>query len=374
VFSPDGRTLHTAGSDSVIIWDVEGDRRLMRPFRTNTSTYPGYSVPSFSISPDGRTLAVATVDGLVDLIDTETLRRTGGFKAFAGRPALAIEYAPDGRRLAVAGGGGVGLWDAGSGERLGPLLRRPRPVLEKPNQVPALAVSQGGLLAAAGTGGQNAHTTTPGAVRIWDLDELEPIRPPLRLPYRALGLAFSPDGSQLAIAGRDGVEVRDVASGERLASLRSDDEVGSVAFSPDGRLLAGGQVEGGALVWATDGWRQVGHLAHVGGVPVGLAFSPDGRWLATSTGGTVVLWDVGSQQPIGSPLPVPFASDFIVTARFTPDGDRLFAVSDQGEAIRFDADPEAWVQHACAVAGDLTPEQWEEVVPEQDYISVCPAG
>jgi WD40 repeat protein len=247
-------------------------------------------------------------------------------------------------------------------------------VLEKPNQVPALAVSQGGLLAAAGTGGQNAHTTTPGAVRIWDLDELEPIRPPLRLPYRALGLAFSPDGSQLAIAGRDGVEVRDVASGERLASLRSDDEVGSVAFSPDGRLLAGGQVEGGALVWATDGWRQVGHLAHVGGVPVGLAFSPDGRWLATSTGGTVVLWDVGSQQPIGSPLPVPFASDFIVTARFTPDGDRLFAVSDQGEAIRFDADPEAWVQHACAVAGDLTPEQWEEVVPEQDYISVCPAG
>jgi hypothetical protein len=32
------------------------------------------------------------------------------------------------------------------------------------------------------------------------------------------------------------------------------------------------------------------------------------------------------------------------------------------------------VQHACAVAGGLTPEQWAELVPEQDYISVCPSG
>ena len=64
-----------------------------------------------------------------------------------------------------------------------------------------------------------------------------------------------------------------------------------------------------------------------------------------------------------------------MTTHFTPDGDRLFAVSDAGNAIRFEVDLEAWVQHACAVAGGgLTPEQWEEVVPEQDYVSVCPAG
>ncbi len=65
----------------------------------------------------------------------------------------------------------------------------------------------------------------------------------------------------------------------------------------------------------------------------------------------------------------------MVTARFTPDGDRLFAVSDAGQAISWEVEPEAWVQHACAVAGgDLTLEQWAEVVPEQEYISVCPSG
>ena len=99
----------------------------------------------------------------MELIDSETLRRSGGFEAFANRSALAIEYSPDGRRLAVAGaGGGVGLWDAGSGKRAGRLLRAPvGPARHNPRDVRALALGTGGLLAAAGVG---------GAVRTWDLD------------------------------------------------------------------------------------------------------------------------------------------------------------------------------------------------------------
>ena len=103
-----------------------------------------------------------------------------------------------------------------------------------------------------------------------------------------------------------GVDVRDPRSGERLARLRSDRTVGSVAFSPDGRLLAGGQVDGSTLVWATDDWGRVGQPLTLGERErdSGRRFSPDGRTLATShNDGTVVLWDVGSQQPIGSPLP-----------------------------------------------------------------------
>ena len=119
VFSPDGDTLYTDGADSVIVWDVDGDRRLIRPFHTNTDTSPFGSLPTFAISPDARTLAVARPDGRVDLIDAQTLRRAGGFEAFTDR-ALAIEYSPDGGLLAVAGGrGGVGLWETGSGKRVG---------------------------------------------------------------------------------------------------------------------------------------------------------------------------------------------------------------------------------------------------------------
>ncbi len=319
----------------------------------------------------------------MDLIDAETLRSSGGFEAFAGRSALAIEYSPDGRRLAVAGtGGGVGLWDAGSGKRVGPLLRAPRgPNLKNPHDVQALAFGQGGLLAAG---------DAEGAVWIWSLDGRKLIRrlPPVSKAARGWGgvrgLAFSPDGSQLAIpfAARfwqqepDGVDVRDPRSGDRLVRLRTDRSVSSVAFSPDGGLLAGGQDNGSTFVWATDGWARVGRPLSLGRgerETLGVAFSPDGRTLASShNDGTVVLWDVGSQAPIGSPLPG--LPNTRVTADFTPDGDRLFAVSDAGEAIRWEVDPEVWAQHACDVAGELTPEQWDEVVPEQDYVSVCPPG
>jgi DNA-binding SARP family transcriptional activator/WD40 repeat protein len=401
VFSPDGRTLYTAGDDSrVIIWDVAGDRRLGVPFRTGFVHETGMDrfPPPFAISPDGRTLAVARFDGRVDLIDAETLRRTGGFEAFARRSAMAIEYAPDGRTLAVtSGGGGVGVWEAGSGRRLGPLLRSPRgPVaFRNPHDVQALAFGPGGRLAAAESGEQRhrghglQRPQLDAQVRIWDVGRHQLTGPPLRLPSAVLGLAFSPDGSQLAIpfgailSEDDGIEVRDVGSGERLARLPVDGEVRTVAFSPDGSLLAGGQGEahtgvaggvvGTAHLWATDGWWRVGApLALREATALAVAFSPDGRTLATShDDGAVVLWDVASQQPIGSPLPGP--TETYTTARFTPDGHRLFVLQDDGRAFRWEVDPAAWRRHACAVAGGgLTPEEWKQVVPEQEYIEVCP--
>jgi WD40 repeat protein len=153
--------------------------------------------------------------------------------------------------------------------------------------------------------------------------------------------------------------------------LRAD-EAGSVAFSPDGSLLAGGELDGDVLLWAADGWGRVGASLASGGIAPSVAFSPDGRALSTSDDrGAVALWDVESQQAVGPPLPG--LPDARTTARFTPDGDRLFAVSDAGRAIRWEVDPELWLQQACALAGGgPTPEQWAELVPEQDYRHVCP--
>ncbi len=387
-FSPDGRTLYTAGNDGrVIVWDVAGDRRLGRPFPRGLRGWePGHDYPpAFALSPDGRALAVARLDGRVELIDTETLRRTASFEAFPGRAAAAIDYSADGRRLAVAGeGGGVGVWDVESRAQVGALLRAPRgPRAANPRPVQALAFGQGDLLAAAEVG---------GAVRIWDVGRRELLRPPLRLPPSVYALAFSPDGSQLAVPfgadsdkGPNGVEILDVASGERVARLSPGGEVGSVAFSPDGSLLAGGMVDGGAHLWATDGWLRVGGpLARSTASTLVVEFSPDGHTLATShSDHSVALLDVASQKPIGPPLGKSWGEDAGVTARFTPDGARLFVLSDPGEgsasnlwrATRWEVDPELWLQRACAVAGGgLTPEQWEEVVPEQDYRSVCPSG
>ena len=72
------------------------------------------------------------------------------------------------------------------------------------------------------------------------------------------------------------------------------EEVGSVAFSPDGRLVAGGELDGDVLLWATDGWARapLAAVAPRSGEAPSVAFSPDGRTLATSDRDrAVVLWD-----------------------------------------------------------------------------------
>jgi WD40 repeat protein len=218
-----------------------------------------------------------------------------------------------------------------------------------------------------------------GEVRIWDLDQRQLVRAPLQVSPFAIGLDFSPDGSTLAVPfgladpNHHGVEVRDRETGEQLAELQTANEVRTVAFAPDGSLLAAGQVDGRVQLWETDGWKEAGTLVDPsGGLVLSVEFSPDGRMIATSSdGGTVALWDVEAREPIGPPLP-PLADTWL-TARFTPEGRHLFAVNDSGEALRFAVDPAVWRRHACAIAGGgLTPQQWEEIVPEQDYVDACP--
>ena len=78
--------------------------------------------------------------------------------------------------------------------------------------------------------------------------------------------------------------------------------------------------------------------------------SPDGRTLATgSTDGTIRLFDLRTQQPLGAPLPG--LPNRAVAPQFTPDGAYLFAITDAGRAYRWDVRPSSWARHACAVAG-----------------------
>ncbi len=359
--SPDGRTLYTGGYDGeVILWDLSGERRLTRPFTVRPPFGLTDTPRGIAVSPDGQTLAVTHSNGAVDLIDTGTLRRRDRLHALPGF-AAAVDFSQDGRLLAVTGqGGDVTLWDAGT---LAPAGR----LKGLPADSQSLSFSpDGDLLAAA------VNTGRP-ELRIWDVRRRASIA---KTETLAASLAFSPDGETIAAAALDrGTEIRDADTGGLVERLPTDGLSRSVAFSPDGTLLAVGQFDGVGRLYSTDDWQPIGPpLAGHSQRITYVDFSADGRTLATaSSDGTVGLWDTETQQPIRPGLTV--EPNTFVAAAFSPTGSDLFAVPTRGQGIRFDADPGAWLAHACTVAdGGLTPEQWQEIVPEQEYVEVCPSG
>ena len=154
----------------------------------------------------------------------------------------------------------------------------------------------------------------------------------------ALGtIAFSPDGELIAAAvGRQGTHVREAGTGRLVKQLRTGDSPYSVAFSPDGELLFVGQYDGRGTLLSTETWKPVGRQLEGHTARITFAeFARDGRTLVTAAAdGTARLWDVETQKPLGSPLQL--APSTYASVALSPDGARAFAVSTRGEGIGFE--------------------------------------
>jgi WD40 repeat protein len=111
----------------------------------------------------------------------------------------------------------------------------------------------------------------------------------------------------------------------------------------------------------------VGHADRV----IGVAFSPDGRMLASSGADRkIILWDVERRQEIAT---LSQESD-VPSVAFNADGSRLASGADDGTIIFWDVSLAAWRQDACQLAGrNLTQEEWERYLGTEPYQETCPA-
>lgn len=142
-------------------------------------------------------------------------------------------------------------------------------------------------------------------------------------------LAFQPKSDVLMTANRDHYDLQfcDAATGEEISAIGgTDGQRICMAFSPDGRLLATGDVQGRVvLLFAAAG---SGELQKTGSCVYGVAFSPDGRWLAACfEDGTVKVWDTEDGHLCQTIVPgraalyaVAFASDGATIATAGLDG------------------------------------------------------
>jgi hypothetical protein len=146
-------------------------------------------------------------------------------------------------------------------------------------------------------------------------------------------VAFSPDGRILASGSADKtVRLWDVSSRQLLATLTGHEEsVDSVAFSPDGRLLASGSRDKTVRLWDVSSRQLLATLTGHYNIVLSVAFSPDGRLLASASDDkTVRLWDVASRQLLATLTGHKKGVESIV---FSPDG-RLLASCSLDKTVR----------------------------------------
>jgi WD40 repeat protein/DNA-binding SARP family transcriptional activator len=262
-FSPDGERFASAAepSGASIRETATGDDLL-------ALDDDGEEVIDVAFSPDGSMLAASDGDGAVRLWDAGTgeLRRT---LAASAKPTLDVDFNADGSRLLSGGDDGrARLWDTATG-RLGHQVDVGHPIW-------AVALSPDGRRAVI-TGEDSNHS-------VWDLSTGDRVH---HLDGHAddtdvNGAVYGPDGWFATSALDATLRIWDAATGEPLRTIQADAPLERVAISADGTLLAAGTYAGTIELWDTRTGRHVLELGGHDELVVGVAFSPDGRLLATT--------------------------------------------------------------------------------------------
>jgi WD40 repeat protein/serine/threonine protein kinase len=276
-FSADGRQVYTWGSDSTLRhWDlVTGKEVLQLPVSANVAAF----------SSDGR-LALSAIGQSIILWDAETGKQ---IRPFAARPGqgnaniscLALSHD---KRFALSGAHDnlVDLWEVSTGK-----LQRQFSGFK--SWVMNVAFTPDGRRAFAGSGN--------GVVLGWDVETgLEVNGLTKRGDYFYTNLAFSPDSRTVLLHGRNrGLGLWDLSTWQERHPFQGDTRIThALAFSPDGRRVASAN-ENTVFVWDRDTGQELHRYQGFPGRVRGLVFGPDNKhFLAYFTNGTVRVWSASA--------------------------------------------------------------------------------
>ena len=274
-FSPDSRTLASSSYDETVrLWDVTTG--------AHKATLTGHTswVSSIAFSPDGRTLAGGGLDKTVHFWDAASGEHKVSLVGHT-RTITTVAFSPDGSRLASGGWDNtVRMWDVATGKQTATLTEHTF-FGEGTSGISDVAFSTDGqtLVSAA----FNEKT-----VHCWDAvtGQHKGILPTGKIS----SLAFR-DSKCLATGGWHELHLWDVVSRTHKAALTGHKrDVSSLAFSPDGSTLASGGWHELHLWDGMSGAHKAAITGHQAGVR-SIAFSPDGRTFANTSWYTVLMWD-----------------------------------------------------------------------------------
>lgn len=309
-FSPDSSLIATGHDDGAIrYWDAAGHQCLheLRQHKVPIS--------AVAFSPDGKKLAAAGEDKVISLWEVEAGRHLGDLRGHTDRiPALA--WHPSGETLVSAGWDTTArVWDV---RTLSPVIL----LNTHSTQTTALAFSSDGKLLASADSALVVH--------VWDFEQKRTLHL-LKGPQGEIRfVAFSPDGKKLAASGDRMIHLWNAATGQPLAGSGPRPVARtSLSVSPDGGKLASNGGGTSPRIWSV-GSRQILVSLEEKQPIHGVAFSADGRWLAGAAESHIRLWDASTGQP-KSALVGPEESTTVVA--FSKDGQLLASGSSSGLAV-----------------------------------------
>jgi WD40 repeat protein len=282
-FTPDGLAVVSGGSESgnAMVWDAATGKEIRNLPADHTA-----NIDPIVFSPDGRTLATGGPDNRIVLSDFAEPQR----KLILASPQVdVVAFCPDGHLVASGGGDGLlRVWEVTTGNLVALLRGHTGPIVG---------------LTFTPNGKELISSSYDRTVRIWD-----PKAPPdkdvlFQRAVRIDWLAFSLDGKRVASAS-DRIAVWDVSARRCITNLPGHEpDAGSVAYSPDGQLLAAGSSDGTIRLCHADSLALIDVLTNnLYATPI--AFSPDGKVLAVASftmsrpdgSRRLAIWDIPSRK------------------------------------------------------------------------------
>jgi len=265
VLSPDGKTLAIRSGNQVEVWDVNTGK-----IRMKLTGHKGL-VTSLAFSPDSKLLASGSGsdEQMIFLWKVDDGSLAG---SLPGYTALNLAYTPDGDHLIIEGGNAVRIWRFSENRVLDPLQGVEGNVVLSPD---------GEFLAFASCNEKVSGTCISKLVSLYRLSEGTVAYSLTPMTGQVQSIEFSNDGSMVAAASRNGINIWRVIDGttvQNMHILNSVINVQELSFSPDGKLIVSSSEDNTLRVWQIADGKMV-YERSIRDVTK-IAFSPDGTLIA----------------------------------------------------------------------------------------------
>lgn len=276
VYSPDGKHLVSSSMDHTIrVWDLTKEKS------PRTLLGHGDSVWEITVSPDGKRVVSCSQDQTIRIWELESGREV---KKISGHDHAvnSVAISPDGERIVSGSIDSVKVWDVSTGELMISLVGH--------KAVHAVAFSPDGKRIAVGDGDR--------VIRIWDSLTGQEMMALSGHTSVICNVLFTPDGERLVSGAYDGtVRIWDSETGNQIMTIigHKQKNIESLAISPDGTRIVSGSFSS-TKMWDAETGAELMTISPEYGA-LGLAFSPDGKTIAGTrsrlAANDIILWSSG---------------------------------------------------------------------------------